>query len=483
MAFQFVSRGVINYSLGEQYLGLSSLFTAVLQVLNMAELGFAGSIVYNMYKPLAEGDTETVCYLLAYYKKIYRTIGFIVLGSGAAVMPFVPNLIKGTYPSEINIYLLFGIYLVNTSISYFLFAYKTSLLEAVQRMDLSKLAYTIVNIIQYMLQVLALVMFKNYYLFVIFMVLGTAAKNIVAAVMANRYYPQYQCRGEITSKLKGEIITRVKGLLVCNISAVAYSTVDSIILSALIGLSSVAIYGNYVTVMSGVSNFVAIIRHSMQASVGNSVASESVEKNYNDMLLWQFLFSVIATWCVACMLSLYQPFMEMWMGKDLLLTMLDVVLICMWFNVSVVQHSFFLYLSGNGMWWDLRGPYIGSTVFNLTFNILLGKLFGITGIIFSSLLSSVLFSFIWQCNIIFKVYFGRTPIQFYKRQILYFIVSAVNAWIAFMLCSLIHFGGVLGLFARVIICTVVSAVVIAAAYFRTDISKRAVAFAKKVIKA
>lgn len=102
LLFRFISRSVLIYFLGEEYLGLSSLFTSVLQVLNMAELGFSGAIVYNMYKPLAENNSNTVCALLAYYRRIYRTIGTIILIAGVVVAPFIPKLIKGSYPNDIN---------------------------------------------------------------------------------------------------------------------------------------------------------------------------------------------------------------------------------------------------------------------------------------------------------------------------------------------------------------------------------------------
>lgn len=483
MLFQFISRYVINRYLGEQYLGISSLFASILQVLNMAELGFAGAIVYNMYKPLANNDTDTVCALLNYYKRIYRIVGTVVLSAGVILIPFVPHLIRGSYPADINIYGIYVLYLANTVISYFLFAYKTSLLEAVQRMDLAKLAYSIVNVVQYLLQILALVLFRNYYLFVVCMVIGSAARNMLAAYLAKKYYPQYDCRGSVSETVKKDVITRVKGLLVCNISGVTYSTLDTIILSVFIGLSSVAMYNNYYTVWTGVTSFIALIRNAMQASVGNSVAKESVEKNYNDMLLWQFLFSVIASWCVSCMLSLYQPFMTLWMGKDLLLSMTDVVLLCMWFNTVVVTHSFFLYLSANGLWWELRGPYIGSTLFNLSFNVILGKFFGITGILISSFLASFFFGLIWQCKIIFRKYFKKSPKQFYIRQALYFVGSGLSAGLCYFACSGVSENGIAGLLIRFAICSVLSFAVLALVYHRTDIFKQAKAFGIKAIKA
>lgn len=483
LVFQFVSRSIIVHYLGEDYLGLSSLFASVLQVLNIAELGFSGAIVYNMYKPLADGDVKTVCSLLKYYRKIYRSIGILILAVGLIILPFIKYLIKDSYPQAINIYLLFALYLANTVISYFLFAYKTSLLEAVQRLDLAKLAYTFVSVSQYVLQILSLVLFRNYYLFVVAMIIGTAGRNLTSAYLADKHFPQYKCSGELAKELKANVLSRVKGLFVCNISSVTYTTIDSIIISVFIGLDTVAVYNNYIIIMTAIMNLIAQLRFAMQASVGNSVAKESVEKNYNDMVLLQFIFSVIASWCSSCLLCLYQPFMELWMGTKLLLPMLDVILLCIWFNINVVQHSFLLYLSANGLWWELRGPYIGSTIFNLGFNLILGSILGTTGIILASLLSTLVFGLIWQGRVIFKCYFKKSSIEFYKKQTIYFGVSILVSIPAFYMCSLLPNDGIMSFVIKTAVTGVITAGLLVLVYFKTNMFKRTIAIAKKAIKA
>ena len=162
LAFSFVSRTIIVQVLGEQYLGLSSLFVSIFQVLNMAELGFSVAIIYNMYKPIAENDIDTVCALLNYYRKIYRRISIIIISVGLCLMPFIPYIINGSWPSDVNIYLLYFLFLINTEASYSIYAYKTALLNALQRLDLSKIAYTIVDLLQCVFQILCLVIFRNY---------------------------------------------------------------------------------------------------------------------------------------------------------------------------------------------------------------------------------------------------------------------------------------------------------------------------------
>ena len=388
--FSFISKSVIVYTLGSDYLGLSSLFTSILTVLNVAELGFTTSIVFFMYKPLSDGDDEKVCALLNYLRNVYRIVGIVIFMAGILVLPLLPRLIKGQVPDRINIYYLYVLYLINTAISYFLAAHKTALLTAIQRLDLTKVANCIVIVIQYSLQLMSLLLFHNYYLFVILMIVGTAMTNMFAAYICSRKYPQYICKGSLSVSEKKEIINKVKGLLICNISIVTYYTLDSIVISMFVGLVSVAIYSNYMTIYKAVNQLIVMIRSAMQSSVGNSVASESKEKNYEDIKLWQFLFSMIATWSAACMVCLYQPFMTIWMGNSLLLPMLDVILIVTWFSIDIVQQAHFLYLTAAGLWNDLRYSYIFNTVCNLVMNIVLGKLLGIRGIIIASLITCII---------------------------------------------------------------------------------------------
>ena len=482
MIFQFLSRTVIVHYLGDDYLGLSSLFASILSVLSMAELGFSTAIIYNLYKPLANNDMDAVCALLAYYKKIYRTVGTIILCAGAAVIPFLQFIVKGELPADINMYLLYILYLINTSTSYFLFAHKTALLTAVQRLDLTKIVTMIVYIVQYCLQIVALIMFRNYYLYVIWMIVGSALLNVANGYVSKKKFPQYECRGMVSVEIKKDVMTRVKGLLICKISAVTYTSLDSIIISAFIGLSAVAIYNNYITIFNTVCSVLTLVRSAMQASVGNSVASESVEKNYKDLCLWQFLFSIIATWCTSCMLCLFQPFMSIWMGENMLLPINVVVIICAWFMVSIVQHPYYLYLSGNGLWNEMKWSYIFSTVFNLIMNIVLGKYFGVFGIVLASFLANLICGTFWQCMIIFKQYFKRSSKSYFIRQGIYFAVAVGICFISYEICGLISISGLKGLILKAGVCVLVTSVLLILIYAKTKSFQQAIRFTKRVLK-
>lgn len=163
----FLIRTIVIYTLGTLYLGLDGLFTSVLEVLNLTELGIASAIVYSMYEPLAKGETAKVCALLNFYRRCYRIIGLVVAIAGLLLLPFLPHLITGKVPADINIYLLYLMHLTGTVLTYELFAYRTSLLNATQRNDVVSKVNFVCYLCRCALQIVALLAFHSYYLYVI----------------------------------------------------------------------------------------------------------------------------------------------------------------------------------------------------------------------------------------------------------------------------------------------------------------------------
>ena len=279
----FVIRTIIIKKLGKKiiiYVGLGSLFTSILQVLSLAELGFGSAIVYSMYKPIAEKDTKMLSALVCFYRKIYRIIGAIILGVGIVIMPLLQFIISGDVPKDINIYILYIIYLLNTVTSYFMYAYKQSLLLAHQRNDVDSNISSIANLGMYVLQILALLLTENYYAYIIFLPLSTIAINIIRNNKVNKMYPDIGCEGEIPEESKKDMYKRVVGLMLTRVCQVCRNSFDSIVISAFLGLVILGKYQNYYYIMNTIMGFISIIANSVIAAVGNNIVTKSVEDNY-----------------------------------------------------------------------------------------------------------------------------------------------------------------------------------------------------------
>lgn len=246
----FIVRTVLIYKLSADYAGLNSLFSSILSILSLSELGFSNAIVYSMYKPIAEDDSKTICALLRLYRKAYRIIGIVILGVGFILTPFLRFMIKGSVPPDVNLYILYFIFLFNTVISYFLFAYKTSLLSAHQREDVVSRNTMRVNACLYVAQVLVLIFSRNFYLYAITIPLSTIAINIINSVTVDRMYPAYKPVGIVPDELKQEIKKQIYGLTIGKVAGATRNTFDSIVISAYFGLTMVTIYKIIIIILS-----------------------------------------------------------------------------------------------------------------------------------------------------------------------------------------------------------------------------------------
>ena len=468
----FIIRTIIIKALGADYLGLTSLFTSILQVLNLTELGFSSAVVFCMYKPIAEKDTDTICALMNMFRKVYRIIGVVILIVGVLISLFLSKLISGTWPAEINIYILYYIYLANTVVSYLLFAYKSALLTAHQRSDIDVNITTVTFFIQYLAQIIAIAVFKNFYIYAILYVVFTTIGNIVRAIIANRMFPQYVCRGNLTDLQKADIKKRVIGAFIQKICATTRNSFDSIFLSAFLGLTTITIYGNYYYILSAVHGILTVIITALTASVGDSIARESVEKNLYDMKKFTFMYAWISGWCTVCMLCLYQPFMEIWVGKDLMFPFQTVIIYCVYFYSLTVGDVRSVYTTGSGLWWEGRYRSIAETVANIILNWTLGKYFGVNGIIVATIISILVINFLWGTQILFKYYFKeKNPVIFYLEHVLYAVVVVVVCFISFNVCKIVNFKGIGGLITKAIIITIVSNLIFLVCYFKKNYFK------------
>jgi len=462
----FVVRTVLIKKLGIEYLGLNSLFSSILQVLSLSELGFATAITFNLYKPIAENDREKICALLNAIKKIYHIVGAVILLVGLAIMPFLPHLIEGSYPSDVNLYVLYLIFLFNTVISYFLSAHMGTVLNAYQRSDIENIIFLICNSLYYGLQIAVLFIFPNYYLYIVLMPLSTIAINIVRAIIVNKKYPDLKPCGLISKETKKDISQQVKAIVGHKISGIIISSTDSIFISAFLGLNLLAIYNNYFYIMSAVMAIINVIYASIIPSVGDSVLASDQEKIYKDFRTINFANVWLVGWCSICLLCLSQHFMRIWVGSDLMLPIVTVVLITLYFYLWKFRETLNIYKDATGNWQvDFWRPYIVS-IFNLVLDFVLIKWIGINGVLIATIVSFPIFSFPWEVAVMFKHVFKRNPFMYCVKMLLYTLVVAVTGVLTYYICSLLPDAGIVNFIFKCLICLVLpNAVFIIASFY------------------
>lgn len=452
----FLIRTAMIYLLGVEYLGLNSLFSSILQVLNLAELGVGSAMLFSMYKPIANDDEMTICALMKLYKIYYRIIGAVVLVLGLIICPFVPKLIKNGVPIDMNVYILYILNLLATVFSYWLFAYKNSLLLAHQRIDVTSKITLIVNTIMYIVQFVLLFIFRNYYFYVIALLLGQIAINITTAFVVDRMYPKYKAKGNLPKCQIKEINGRVKDLFTSKLGSVIINSADSIVVSSFLGLKVLAIYQNYYYILTAIIGIVTVVFNSCTAGIGNSIILESKEKNYKDFKKLTFIIAWIAGFCTAALLCLYQTFMKIWVGSEFLLDMPCVVCLVIYFYIYEINALLNLYKDASGIWHKDRFRPLVTALSNLALNLILVNFIGLYGVLISTVLTMLFIGIPWLIYNLFTEIFKVNPKKYVLILFLYTIVTLIDVLVTYWICDFIKGDSFIILIIKAIICFIVS---------------------------
>ena len=452
----FLLRTTMIYFMGIEYVGLNSLFVSVLQVLNLAELGVGSAMVFSMYQPVAEDDTVTICALMKLYRLYYRIVGAVIAVTGIVLTPFVPKLISGEVPDGINIYILYLLNLGATVLSYWLFAYKNSIFQAYQRTDITSKVTLITNTFQYAVQFLVICIFRNYHLFVVALLMTQALTNIITALSADKIYPQYQPVGTLERTKVKQINQRIRALFTAKLGYVIVSSVDTIVISAFLGLTVLAVYQNYYFILTSVIGFITIIFNSCTAGIGNSLIVETVEKNFSDLKKFTFIICGISNFCGCCFLCLYQPFMKVWVGEQYLLEYSAVVFFAIYFYTYEVNQLLNTYKDAAGIWHQDRFRPMITALVNLTLNLLSVNFWGIYGVLLSTIVSTLFIGMPWLLHNLFSFIFRKEMLkEFLSKLLMYTLVSVVSCIVTATVCSLINYDNLFTLMVRLLICMVI----------------------------
>lgn len=466
----FVTQTCLIYILGVQYVGLNGLFTSVLTILSLTELGIGSALVFSMYRPIAEGDDAKVCALLAFYRKCYHIIGCVILMVGLILLPFIRHLISGDVPDDINVYVLFAIYLLNTVLSYFLFAYKTSLLNACQMVDVISRMDILTNITKCVLQLAGLLLVPSYYMFVWVIPLTTVIRNISVEIWTRKKYPNYYCRGELLSSDIHEIFEKVKGLFLQSIGNVVLTSVDNIVISIFLGLTVLGQYNVYLYIHTALVGLVGVISSSIIPVAGNSVAIEDKYKNFQNFRQFYLLWMCVVAWCAVCELCLIQPFIRLWAGDRMLLNNGIAALFALYFYSNKIGDMVWVYKSASGIWKEGRYVYIVSAAVNLCLNLLMVKLIGVAGILLSTILSLFFINIPFGSRVLFLVYFDYRYAwrEYLLAHIKHFALTVTIGLPLYWVCMKIPLEGVWCLAVRGVLCAIVPPLILWLVYHRDE---------------
>lgn len=427
LILQFVSRTVFIHTLGVTYLGVNGLFTNVISLLNMADLGISTAVLYSFYKPLAENDFNKINAFLGYYKKIYYTIAGAIMAIGIGIIPWLKYIVN-LEQSVSHIYLYYILLVVNTAVSY-LFVYKTCVLVADQKQYIMTWYQMLTNVARTLVQVVALLMYKSYTIYLIVAILATIVQNIVSTREVDKRYPIQNRPGAITKEDRNYIKENISSMFAYKIASQIFNGTDNILLSMMFGTIQVGLYSNYLLIVQYVSNIVGNLFSATTASIGNSIVVDQPKRRLEIFKTMQIVSCVIGTFFSCELLLLVNDFIGCWLGKEYTFSTIVVVSIVLNFLMDCGFQPIWCYRNAAGIFVKLKYIMLVAAALNIIFSIGLGHLLGISGVFFATSLSRLLSYFWYEPRILFRDFFETSEKTYYMTWLKY-IVSTVFLSIA-----------------------------------------------------
>jgi len=466
-ALSFVTRTIFVMLLSVEYLGVNGLFTNILAVYSLAEAGVASAFVSVLYKPLHERDTEKLTSLMNGFRKAYSLIGVTVGIIGLMVYPFLDLVIKENNIENINvIYLMFLI----GSVTSYLFKYKIAFLGADQKSYITTIYSQIFIIIQYTLQIIILLLTRDFILYLAIQIACPIIRNILLTMKIDRLYPFLKQKGvpldkETREDLKKKIIAGIFH----HFNTVVVVGTDSIVISAFLGVYWVGLYSNYLLIIGVVSAFTSVAFSSVTASVGNLTASSDLNKSFTVFQNLQFLNFILVGFSSVCFITLFNPFITLWIGEKFLLEQYIVILIVVIFYMgrSGMQRSINIFKTTTGLFYYDRYFALLEGVINIVASVYLAQKLGLVGV-FLGTLTGILTVRIWtEVYVVFKYFFERSVMDYFRKYTLYGIATVVASTLSHLLVTLIPHSNWLGFFALAAACAVVTLGVFALLFCKT----------------
>lgn len=431
----FLSRTVFIYVLGAEYLGLNGLFSNILSLLALSDLGIASAITFYLYKPLACNNVESIKSLMAFYKTCYRAIGSFFIMAGVLIMPFLPKLVNFNQGIPVNLYLVYFLCLINSASSYLFFAYKQTLIIANQeqyKIEKINILFSFLNCIT---DIVVLICCRDYILYLSFKLVLTLVKNIVIARKVDNEYPYIKEKHykKLSKNEINDIFKDVYNVAVFRIGHVFFTATDNLIISSILGTIIVGYYSNYHLVISQITVFITLIVNSVYAGVGNVIAKEDSKKQFELFKQLDFFVYFITAFCSVCLFQLLNSFINIWVGsaeKNYILSQMVVILNCFVFYLDNSTQIVNVFRESSGHFELGRNTEICGGVLNIILSIIFSKIWGLPGVFFATVVSKMLLVIIplriWVGKTVFNKSYGTILYPFIIRTILTGVVCTVT---------------------------------------------------------
>lgn len=463
----YLTRVVFTRLLSESYVGINGLFLDIVNVLSFTELGVGTAITYALYKPIAEENFEKQKSLMRLYRNIYRIVALVILCAGLLVLPFMDVLIRNR-PDVEHLNVIYLMYLANSALSYF-FIYKKALVDAHQRMYIGVLYHSSFLLLQYVLQVITLLLTQNFILYLSIYLLCTVLNNLAVAHKADQLYPYLREKNvqPLPKEERKSIIRNIRAMLMHKLGGTVVNNTDNLLLSSMVGIVSVACYSNYFLLIGSVRQVLDQMFQGITASVGNLGVNEDSERIHRIFEASFFIGQWIYGFAAICLYELVSPFVAASFGAQYVFASEIVLILCINFYVTGMRQATLVFRDSLGLFWYDRYKSVAEAVINLVVSILLASAYGTIGVFTGTLISTVTTSAWVEPLVLYRVRLHRSAWPYFGKYLLYTAVIAAAAFVTDLVCAGIPGESWKLLLLRLPVCLVVPNVILLLCYSRT----------------
>lgn len=462
----FVSRTLFVKYLAVEYLGINGLFSSILSVLALAELGVGSAFVYSLYKPLAEKNEAVVTSVIKLYKKVYIIIGSTIFIVGAALIPFLSQLIPEK-PDAIteSITVIYLFFLFNAASTYF-FSYKVSLLNADQRNYVTTTNYLIFYVLQNVTQIAVLVFYQDFLMYLGVQLVLQFLSNVSISVIVDRYYPFLKTykHVKISKTIQSEIISNAKATLIIKVGGIIVNNTDNLIINYFSGLALLGIATNYNLLLGILTALILQVFNNLTASIAQVNAKESKEKQFKTFKIVNLANFWIYGLSAVCFVILTNDFITIWIGEDYVLPMSVSLALALNFFMLGIQGTIWTFKTTYGFFNQGKYLIIATAALNLIFSFALGNSYGLFGILIATAIARLFTNFWYDPYIVFKLGLKIPPKEYLLRGLKFVTVLLTAGTITFYISEYITLKGILGLGLKLVLCLLIPNAILIAVY-------------------
>lgn len=469
----FLGRMIFIRCLSVDFLGVNGLFTELLTLFSLAELGIGNAMIYGLYKPIADGNEKKITQYMNLYRYLYRLVAIAVTVIGLICLPFLPLIVRDLHGISLGkLRFYYGLYLLNTISSYCM-CYKQSLIMANQKQYINNIYRYVTHIFQTVGQIVVLLLFRSYTLYLVLQIGSQILMNVLLSRKADKMYPYIKdTKATLPEEDRHAIFKSIRAMVVHKLSGVLVNNTDNILLSSMCGITSVGLYSNYQLLFSNIKTLLGHFYTSLTASIGNLIAEGDGKKILEMFTTLQFMLFLLFGYFSGGMFLLSGQFVGIFFGKDLVFPVGIVAVLCLNFYFSGRRQIILLYRDALGLFEKDQVKAIVEVIINIVMSIVLTKLYGTIGIFIGTSISTITTSLWVEPYILFR--YGlkddwKKRLGSYFKQYIFdlFVIVFITA-AAGKALTFVPYEGVIGFIAGGILYTIIFTAAIAIIYGKSN---------------